>query len=126
MSFSFSYLAYKNVTNEKMVSVKTIIFHLMTSEARNVDLMSNLIYKRYRDMNKALQRFFIFFLTIKLLEMVAVVCENVYFLKIRPLLSSGDLSIDLPYNDLCKSVRSRRNLSCAVCHLSFSSVVFEI
>ena len=39
--------------------MKTIIFHLMTSEARNVVLMSNLIEKHCRDMNIALQRFFI-------------------------------------------------------------------
>ena len=68
----------------------------MTSEARNADLMSNLIEKSYWDMNIALQRFFFILLAIILLEIVALFAKNCYFLKIYPVLCSGDLSIDLP------------------------------
>ena len=57
---------------------RTIIFHLMTSGAKTIDLRPNLIAKRNWDMRRASKCFFFeFFLTIILLEILAIVCEKV-------------------------------------------------
>ena len=50
-----------------------IFFPLMTSGAKTTDLRLNLIEKRYRDMKKASQCFFEFFLAIILLKVIAIV-----------------------------------------------------
>ena len=67
-----------------------------------------------------------FFLAIMLLGIIAMVCEKSYFLEIRHLVTSGDLNIDLTWNDLSKSLKSRRGLSYAVYRSSLSIVVLEL
>ena len=57
--------------------VENITSHLMTSGAKTVDLTSNLIEKRYWGMKRAIQCFFEFFLAIILLELIAIVCEEI-------------------------------------------------
>ena len=123
--FLYFCISYQKVINEKPYQWKMIICKLMTSGAKTIDLRSNLIEKRYGGMKDALQRFFESFLAI--LEIIALVCEKSrYFLKIWPLVTSGDLSIGQTWKWSRKSLRSCRRLSYAVCRLSLSSVVLEI
>ena len=68
----------------------------MTSGAKTVDPRSNLIGKHYWGLKRAIQCFFEFFLAIILLELIAIVCEkNRHFPKKLPLVTSGDLNINL-------------------------------
>ena len=73
MSFCFRISHISNVINEKPSPWKTTIFYLMKSGAKTIDLSSNLIWKCYRDMRRAPQYFFDFFLAIILFETIAIV-----------------------------------------------------
>ena len=55
--------------------MKMIIFHLMTSGAKVVDLRSNAIEKNYWGMKRAI-RYFLFFLAIVLLELMPIICKK--------------------------------------------------
>ena len=114
----------KKEKKEKPSLWKTIIFHLMTSGAKTVNLRSNLIETRYWGMERAIHCFFI--LPSYHTFGVNSYCsrKNRYFLKIWPLVMFGDLTIDLTWKWPCKSLRSRRVLCNAVCCLSLSSAVF--
>ena len=76
--FSFSYLSYQISYQLKFISLKTIVFHLMTYTAKTVDLMSNLIEKPCRSIERAFQCLFIF-RSITVLEKIAIVGEKSLF-----------------------------------------------
>ena len=63
MMVSFFYFIISNikkVINEKLFP-RNDHFHLLASKDKIIDLMSNLIEKRYRDMRRAPQCFFLIF-----------------------------------------------------------------
>ena len=117
-TMSLSYLSYKKKINEKPFPWKPIIFHFMTSRAKTADLMSNLIEKRYGSWRELSNRFF-FLPSYNILEIIAIVCENIAIFSkfdlLWPLVTS---ILTSPENDLCKSLRSLFGLSNAVCRLS--------
>ena len=117
----------KEVINEKPSPWKRHFFLLMTAGAKTIDLRSNLMGKRYRGMRRAPQCFFSsFVLAIVLLEIKAIVCEEIaIFSKFDlwwPLVAS---ILAWPENGLLKCLRSRCGLSYALYRSSLSSVVFE-
>ena len=92
--FRISYI--KKVINEKPSPWKTITFSLMTSGAKTIDLRSNLSEKRYRGNKRATQCFFRIppsYHTFR--DICECLRKNRDFLKIWPLVTSGDLNIDL-------------------------------
>ena len=120
---SFSYLSYQISYQLKFISLKTIIFHLMTSTAKTVDLMSNLIEKPCRSIERAFQYLFLFFRAITVLEKIAIVGEKIaIFSKVELWWLLVTSILTWPENNLRKSLRSCRGLSNAVYWLSLSSV----
>ena len=86
----------KKVINEKRSRCKTIIFSLMTSGAKTIDLRSNLSEKRYWGLKRATRCFFRIppsYHTFR--DNRECLRKNRDFLKIWPLVTSGDLNIDL-------------------------------
>ena len=72
VSFLFSFLPYRKSYQWKMT-----IFHVMNSEAKIIDLRSNLIKKASGAWGVLPNAFFEFFLAIILLEIIAIVCEKI-------------------------------------------------
>ena len=96
----------------------------MTSRAKTVDLMLNLIGKRYRGMKRALQCFSLILPSYHTFgDNSDCSRKNRYFLQNWPLVTS---ILTWPENGLSKSLTSRRGLSNVVCRWSLGSVVFEI
>ena len=62
---------------EKVINEKMAIFHVMNSEAKIIDLRSNLIKKVSGAWGDLPNAFFEFFLAIILLEIIAIVCEKI-------------------------------------------------
>ena len=96
VSFLFSYVFYKKLINEKPSPWKTIIFHLMTSVTKTIDLRSKLIEKRYQCIRRAPQ------CLLRILPIYHSFGDKSYCLqknrfsqKICLLVISGDFNIDL-------------------------------
>ena len=115
--FYFHVSDIKKVINGEQFVWKTIIFHLMTSGTKTVDLRSNLIENAIGAWKEISNVFFLFFLAIILWELIAIVCKN---------LTVGDLNIDMAWKWPCRSLRSRKGLSNAVCCLLLCTVLLEI
>ena len=125
VSFLFSDLpCKKKLLMKKTSQWKQHSFHLMTSGAKTIGLRSNLTKNVNGAWGELLNVFFFeFFLAITLLEIIAIVCEKINFLKNWPLVTS---ILTWPENNLSKSLRYRRGLSYTLYRLSLSNVVFEL
>ena len=122
---SFSYLSYQISYQLKFISLKTIIFHLMTSTAKTVDLMSNLIEKPCRSIERAFQCFFLIFPSYHSSgENSDCWWKIAIFSKVELWWLLVTSILTWPENNLRKSLRSCRGLSKAVYWLSLSSVFF--
>ena len=106
----------QKVNNEKPSPWKTMLFHLMASGAKTIDLRSSLIGKHHRGMKRAPQHFF----RILPSEKIAIFSK---FDLWWPVVTS---TLTWPENDLYKSLRPHRGLYYAIYCLSLRSVVFEI
>ena len=70
----------------------------MTSGVKSIDLRSNLIEKRYRGMKRAIQCFFLILPSYHTFGVNSeCLRKNSHFLEIWPLVTSGDLNIDLTW-----------------------------
>ena len=126
-SFSFSHLScQKGYQWKKNVSVKTIIFRLVTSGAKTELLTLDQIWSKTLLGHE--ESYPVFFLTLPMCHTFGI---NSHCLRKIPIFSEFDLRWPLvpststwPENNLCKSLRSLRGLSKAICCLSLSSVVF--
>ena len=117
----------KKVINEKTVSAKTISLHLMISLAKTIDLRSSLIEKRLRGTKRTPHCFFEFFVSIILLgDKSACLRKHSHFLKIRHVVTSVDLNIDLIRKWSFKKFEVLSQSIVCVYRLSLRSVVFEI
>ena len=96
--FLFSYLCYQKSYSWKTNSMSKIFFSLMTSGVKSIDLRSNLIEKRYRGMKRAIQCFFRILSSYHTFgDNSECLRKNSHFLEIWPLVTSGDLNIDLTW-----------------------------
>ena len=93
--FIFVSLNPKKLANEKPSPWNTIIFHLMTSGAKTVDLRSNLFEKCSWGMEIAIQCFFYILPSYNTLGVYSHCLRKSYFHEIWPLATSGGLNIGL-------------------------------
>ena len=94
--FYFRISIIKKVITEKQSSGKTEIFSLMTSGAKTIDLRSNLSEKRYWGLKRATRCFFRIPPSCHTFwDICECLRKNRDFLNIWPLVTSGDLNVDL-------------------------------
>ena len=96
--FYFRISVIKKVIHGKPTPCQKIFFSLMTSGVKSIDLRSNLIEKRYRGMKRAIQCFFRILPSYHTFgDNSECLRKNSHFLEIWPLVTSGDLNIDLTW-----------------------------
>ena len=96
--FYFRISVIEKVIHGKPTPCQKIFFSLMTSGVKSIDLRSNLIEKRYRGMKRAIQCFFRILPSYHTFgDNSECLRKNSHFLEIWPLVTSGDLNIDLTW-----------------------------
>ena len=114
------YLSYQKVINKKTISLKTISFIWWSLEPKLFNSGQIWWQKVARTWIKLTIVFFLILPGYHTFgDNSACLRKNNYFLKIWPLVTSGDLNIDLnSEHDLCKTFRSCHGISYAAYRLS--------